>query len=144
MAYLTQAEYLERFDNAETISLTDPAGVAINTTKMNAALAAGSDMVDSYAGTRYTLPLSPVPAIVKDMVADLARERLFTLHPNEEVTDRADRARAWLKDLSRGTVELVGTAGALVSDASNDIPAVYAPDQVFTDDVLNSFRGRMQ
>ena len=144
MAYLTKAEYLERFDETETINLTDPDGAAVNDTRLNDALQAGSDMVDSYAAKRYTLPLSPVPVIVKDMVADLARERLFTLHPNDEVTARADRARAWLKDLSRGVVELVGTGGALVDETAADIPAITAPTQVFTDDILSAYRGQMQ
>lgn len=144
MAYLTKAEYLERFDNAETISLTDPANAAINDTKLNSALQAGSDVVDSYAAKRYTLPISPVPTPVKNIVGDLAREWLYNLHPPEEVTDRADRARAWLRDLSKGVVELVGTTGALVEDAASDDPETYTPDQVFTPTLLDAYRGRLQ
>lgn len=143
MAYLTKAEYLDRFDITETIKLTDPAGLTINDAKLNAALRAGSDIVDSYAATRYSLPLNPVPTIVKDAVADLARERLFTLHPNEEVTDRADRVRAWLKDLSRGLVELVGATGSLVESAA-DQAAFHNPAPVFTDALLGRYRGRLQ
>jgi len=143
-AYVTPEEYHQRFQITETIGLTNPNADAPDQTILNAALQAGTDMVDSYAGARYALPLSPVPSVVKDAVADLARERLFTLYPNEEVTKRADRVRAWLKDLSAGKVELVGVGGALVDEGTADQPAVYAPDAVFSDCVLSSYRGRLQ
>ncbi|HYI39997.1 MAG TPA: DUF1320 domain-containing protein [Allosphingosinicella sp.] len=146
MPYLTKAEYLDRFDEAETISITDPEAVAIDDSKLDAAIQAASDMADSYAAKRYagSLPLAPVPTAIKDVVADLARERLFTMRPTEEVTARADRARAWLRDLAKGIVELVGLAGVLVEEASGDEPIVYAPEQIFTDCLLGSYRGRMQ
>jgi phage gp36-like protein len=142
-AYLTKAEYLERFDETETINLTDPAGVEIDDDKLEAALEAGSAFVDTHAAKRYDLPFDPAPAVVKDAVADLARERLHTLHPTDEVTARADRVRTWLRDLAKGVVELVDADGALVEDSAADEAAVYAPDPVFTDTLLNSYRGRM-
>jgi phage gp36-like protein len=144
MPYLTKAEYLERFDEAETISLTDPDGVEVGDERLEAALQAASDWFDTYAATRYSLPLDPVPSSVKTVVGDLAREGLFTLRPTDEVTARADRARAWLRDLAKGIVELVGITGALVDEGASDEPIVYVPDQIFTDERLSLFRGRMQ
>jgi phage gp36-like protein len=143
MAYLTQLEYLSSFDEAETISLTDPNGVEIDDTKLNAALKDGSDIVDSYVGSRYTVPLSPIPDVIKNIVADLARERLFTLHPNDEVTKRADRARAMLKDIAKGVMVLIDGTG-IVEDSASDSPAYCGPDTIFTPCVLNSYRGLMR
>jgi phage gp36-like protein len=143
MAYLTKAEYLERFDEAETANLTDPDGVTIDDTKLDTAIASASAFINGYLASRYSLPFASTPVEVKDATADLARERLFTLRPNDEVTARADRWRSWLRDVARGTVELVLEEEAVPSGAA-DIPAVYVPDQVFTDCLLSSFRSRMQ
>lgn len=144
MAYLTKAEYLARFDTAETVRLTDENGDGlIDDPKLDAALKAASDFVDAYAGGRYAVPFSPPPAVVKDLVADLARERLYTLHPNDEVTARADRARDMLKDAARGLVSLIGDSGR-INETSADQAAVYSPPQFFSDSLLSSYRGRLQ
>lgn len=143
MAYLEEAEYLERFDVTETIDLTDPEGEQIDDDKLSAALDAGSNVVDAYVGARYTVPLSPIPSVIKDITADLARERLFTRHPNDEVTARADRARKMLTDIAKGVMVLVDVDG-IVEDSAFDTPAYDTPDQVFTDCVLNGYRGWMR
>jgi phage gp36-like protein len=143
MAYLSQAEYLERFDEQETIDLTDPEGNAIDPDELAAAMEAGQSVADAYIGKRYTIPLSSPPTLVKDIVADLARERLHTLHPTDEVTARADRARAMLRDIAKGVMELP-TATGIVEESASDIPAVSAPEAIFSNTVLGSYQGRMR
>jgi phage gp36-like protein len=143
MAYLTVQEYLDRFFEAETISLTDPAGVVVDEDKLATEIEGASNTADGYIGVRYSTPLDPVPDVVKDIVADLARERLFNLQPVEEVTKRADRARSMLKDISKGVMVLVA-ADELVAEDAADLPAVYAPQVVFTDSLMSSYKGRLQ
>lgn len=68
------------------------------------ACAAASAEIDVYLGQRYALPLAVVPAIVTVWCIDIACWRLA---PNiaalsEEITRRAERALALLKDVAAG------------------------------------------
>jgi phage gp36-like protein len=143
MAYLTPTEYRERFFDEETTRLTDPAGTTIDEDKLAVEIDGASNTADGYIGTRYSVPMAAAPDVVKDIVADLTRERLYSLQPTEEVTARANRARAMLKDISKGVMVLVSASAILPEDAGDEA-AAYAPTQVFTDSVLSSYRGRMQ
>lgn len=143
MAYLTEAEYLDRFTELETVSLTDPANGDVVENVLDSALEGGSRIVDAYVGARYTVPLDPIPDVIKEIVADLARERLYTMRPVDEVTERANRARAMLKDIAKGIMVLVDVNGR-VEDSASDEAVVSGPEPVFGDCLLDSFRGRMR
>jgi phage gp36-like protein len=141
--YLTAEEYIARFGLDETVRLTDQAGTGTVGEALGKALTSAASRIEASLRTRYTLPLAEAPELLKDIAADLARERLHTLYPTPEVTARADRARADLKDIAAGKLELVVDAEAVEEDAG-DLPTVYAPDTIFTDSLLSSYRGRMQ
>jgi phage gp36-like protein len=69
------------------------------------------------------LPLAtPVPEVLKKVVADLAREALHKTRPTPSVTANADRARSALKDLSAGRAVLLLEAGEVVESAATAGP----------------------
>jgi phage gp36-like protein len=112
--YLTGEDYVDRFGYEETVRLTDEdrTGV-INLAKLQAAISDAVEIVNAYLGVRYTLPMVPVPTLVKGLVAALAREKLHTLRPTAQVTLEGDRARSQLKDISAGRMALPAPDGSL-------------------------------
>lgn len=142
--YITAEEYVARYGLDETVRLTDAYGSETVGEALGNALSDAAARIEGYIAARYGLPLVAIPPVLKVIAADLARERLFTNHPTDEVTRRADQARKDLQDIAKGVLELVGAAGVLVEETAADEACIYAPAQVFTDDVLNSYRGRLQ
>lgn len=141
--YLTGEEYVARFGIDETVRLTDQVSSDTVGEALGKALVSAASRIEGYIRSRYELPLASAPEVLKDIAADLARERLFTLHPTEEVTARADRARKDLKDIAAGTLLLV-VANQPLSEGAADVPVVDAPASIFTNDVLGAYQGRMR
>ncbi len=90
--YLTADEYVARFGIQETVALTDELGGGTVGQALGKALSDAAARIEAYLAGRHTLPLAATPEVLKVIAADLARERLFTNHPTEEVTRRADQA----------------------------------------------------
>jgi phage gp36-like protein len=113
--YLTADEYVARFGEEETVRLTDKDRKGqVDAAMLTAALKDATDLVEGYLGVRYPLPLTPVPPLVKGLVATLAREKLHSQRPTPQVTAEADRARSTLKDLSAGRMTLPDTTGVVL------------------------------
>lgn len=62
--------------------------------------------IDAYLSSRYRLPLSSVPAILKRLTCDVARYQLFGASLTEEVEKRYKNAVSFLKSVSSGTASL--------------------------------------
>jgi phage gp36-like protein len=122
--YLTGEEYIDRYGFEETVRLTDQDRKGIvDKARLQAAISDAQELVDSYLGVRYALPISPVPTVVKSIVARLAREKLFAQRPLPQVTAEADRARSELKDLSAGRASLAISTGEIVDVAPTSMAA---------------------
>lgn len=137
--YLTALEYVARFGEGETVRITDEtrAGV-VNAAKMQAALDDAVQIVESYLSARYTLPLAPVPSMLKRIVGDLARELLHTDRPTDEIVARADRCRSDLKMIANGTMRLP-VGGVPIVSGKGGAPIGVARDQVFSDAALSGY-----
>lgn len=132
MSYATQQDLIDRFGQRELIDLTDraePATGVIDPVVVAAALTDADELIDSYVGKRYDLPLTtPPPRLVK-IAADLARFYLYEDRVTEAVQNAHDTALAFLKDVS---------AGRAVLDVGGDEPAsvagpeVSGPDRLFS------------
>lgn len=137
--YLTALEYVTRFGEGETVRITDETRTGVvNAAKLQAALDDAVQIVESYLSARYTLPLSPVPTMLKRIVGDLTRELLHIDRPTDEMIARADRARSDLKMLANGTMRLP-VNGTPVASASSGSPIGVARDQVFSDAALSGY-----
>ena len=72
------------------------------------ALADASELMDSYIGAKYDLPLPTAPDVLKPVCVDIALYRMSQGAGalTEEIAERHKQAVAWLRDLSRGLVSL--------------------------------------
>ncbi|MBB4287744.1 DUF1320 domain-containing protein [Roseospira goensis] len=106
---------------------------------VQAALDEAAGQIDAYLGARYALPLVTVPDILRRAAVDLAA-RLLCTHPadlTEDITARAARADALLRDLSSGRAALPAEAVPGAAPGAPPRPVVTAgPPRHFTRDTL--------
>lgn len=133
--YLTPLELVDRLGYEQVVRLTD--GLGLGRADRRAVLAALDDaqaIADGFVQQRYTLPLSPVPGLLKVVVADLAWSRMHTSTLPEHVAQREKQAVARLQQIARG--ELLLPATAPLAEASPGEVLVVAPERRFTDETL--------
>lgn len=107
MPYCTQQNMIDRFGVEELTELTDREQLGeIGQAVLDAAIADATADIDMYLSTRYTLPLSIVPAVLTRLCCDIAR---FYLHGNnvpEHINDRHDTAIDLLESIAKGDIDL--------------------------------------
>ncbi len=118
MPYASQADLVTRFGSQELIELTDRAnGNAIDSAIVTVALADADAIIDGYLVGRYAVPVTPTPALVLRVAADIARFLLHKDRPTESVRQAYEDALKMLADLSKGFAALAGAAPAPVNAA---------------------------
>lgn len=122
MTYATQQNLIDRFGEDQLTQLTDRDGLGvINATVVSRALGDADAEINGYLSTRYTLPLSPVPAVLEKLACDIARYRLFEDAAKDIVKERYENAIRFLKDVVSGKVTLgvdgSGESAATISNA---------------------------
>jgi phage gp36-like protein len=145
MAYAAQSDLVTRFGSTELAQLTDRvAGTTIDTAVVAGALADADALIDGYLAQRYALPVSPVPALLLRVAADIAR---FLLHGNaatEAVRGAYDDALRVLRDLAAGRAALPGAAAVAAGanpGAAGGRVLVTAPDRVVDRTSIGDFFG---
>ena len=121
MAYSTQTDLEEQISQADLIELTDDAGSgSVDTSALARAIADADAEIDSYCGSRYTMPFSPVPVIIRKCSVDMAIYHLLSRRAidklPEERLKRYDNAIRFLRDVSRGLISLGADAPGEPSD----------------------------
>jgi len=111
MAYCTQAD-IQNFEvtEKELIQLTDDDNVGdVEQSMVTAAIEKADAEIDAYCQGSYTVPFSPVPAIVRGWSATLAA---FNLYRNRTkpatIIDRYNKVMSWLKDVQQGKAQIAG------------------------------------
>lgn len=103
MAYVTQAELIDRFGSDELLQVADRDNdSSVDSEVTDAAIADADAMIDSYCRNRYTVPFDPIPGEIRKVAADIARYNLWDDQASEEVERRYNHAVTWLKDVSAG------------------------------------------
>ena len=121
--WLTTHEFIDRFGLDETISATaSDAGGALDRAFLVAKLQDAQAEAEANIATKYALPLADVPAILKTVVADLARARLYRRGLPEEVAENAKIQRRILERISTGSLNLPVPAGSTAESAESDVP----------------------
>lgn len=121
MGYCTQADIEGQLDRADLIALTDDNGIgSADAAAVARAIADADAEIDSYCGSRYTVPFSPVPVIVRKFSVDMAIYHLFSrrsvLKIPEERQKRYDNAIRFLRDAAKGLITLGADAPAEPGD----------------------------
>ena len=144
--YCTIAEFITTFGEQETVAVSNlytPSAIAIDEGNLEQALIDASAIIDGYIQGRVTLPLTAlqVPATLKACCADIARYRLDRNRCREEVRMRYEDWIVWLKDVSKGIVNL-GLDAQVPAESPTLVPDrvyVTASDRVFMDSILNRY-----
>lgn len=138
MTYAALQDMRDRIETSELIQLTDEAGNGvIDEAKLTAALTDASNLMDTYIGAHYALPLQTVPAILTQKCVEIARFNLYKNAPPEFVATRHAAAIDWLKSLARGTAKL-DIAGVEIAPQPDTI-ILTADDRVFSRCSLRGF-----
>ena len=125
------------------LSNDDPAATEINDAIVIRAMRDASELADGYLRGRYTLPLDPVPTIVRNLVVDIARHWLYARRPEgydfPEAVTRTYKASLQTLEAIRSGVITLG-----MPETGKDIPepgemVVARRSQVFGDDLLERF-----
>lgn len=143
MAYSTQTDLEKQLPQARLIQLADDDGDNLaDTGVIDEAITKADDEINGYAATRYTVPFSPVPTLVKTLSVDIAIWNLYSRRTieNDTVNKRYERAIQILKDIAGGKVSLgespgPAEAGAGSPEATQDV----SDARVFTKDTLKNF-----
>ena len=155
--YASAVEFEEEIGTTETVELTNldnPSANTVNISRLEKALATASGEINSYLATRYSIPISPVPQILKNYCIDIAWYRLAQNNAPEQYTTRYNNTIARLKDIEKGQMLLVDDNGValpkrletnkLIDDRGeilNDWTASYIPggEAVFTVEKLGIY-----
>ncbi|HJU70381.1 MAG TPA: DUF1320 domain-containing protein [Paucimonas sp.] len=74
------------------LSNDDASATAMNAAVVEEAVRQAEELVDAYLRGRYTLPLDPIPSVIKDMTVNLARHWLYARRPEgSELPDAVTR-----------------------------------------------------
>lgn len=143
MTYATQQDLIDRFGQRELVQLTDRTNVpptTIDATVIARHLADATAVVDSYLGKVYALPLAETPPVVVKVTADIARYYAHGKAADRDgpVARAHAEALAWLKDVSRGLVQL-DVGGAVPAEAGGGSVRADPPGRVFTRDSLGDY-----
>lgn len=141
MSYASQAELGKWIASDVMVQLTDDADTgAIDTDVVDEALGAASVEIDGYLGTKYTLPLGSVPAIINKLCVDIAGYLLYIRRDAgapDHWRERYKNAVAFLVKIASGQISL--GAGDPDGTGSSNAPAITGPGRIFDRDKLAGY-----
>ena len=141
MGYCTISDILDMMDEDEVIRYTDDAGAGvINTDVTDKAMTAADALIDSHLAVRYSVPLAPVPDLVRDLAVDIAIYKIHTHRPGipDEVRTKYDDAVKYLEKAASGKIIIPGAAAAPDGESSGSV-AITGPSRIFSRDSLKEF-----
>lgn len=132
---------LEQLEEDILIELTDDSGTgSVDADKVTRAIADADATIDSYCQGRYTIPLSPVPDMIRQVSVDIAIYNLYSRRQDSVPDNRLERyknAIRFLDKVSKGQISLGATTPAPeTTGASVDIDG---SDRIFTRDKMSGF-----
>ena len=113
--YSTQSDIENRIGSNRLIQLTDLDGDgSADSVVVTAAIEKADAQIDSYLRTRYSLPMSAVPTVVRELSVDLA---VYALHQTRRET-MSDRDHESYED----AIEFLKNVAAGLADIDLDFP----------------------
>lgn len=121
--YATVQDMLDVFGDGEMTELASAQTGSLEEHRIEAALVSACSQADSAAGLRYAVPVAVVPPMLRQVVLDIARFRLWGVRASEEVRNRYEYAVSWLRDLATGKAALIDSNGAPLPPPAAAVPA---------------------
>ena len=142
MAYSTIDDIRGLLPEEELLALSDDEALgSVHEGRVNEAIAQADAEVDSYCAVRYTVPVSPVPVLLRKLSVDIALYTLYSRAVLSMPEVRAERYRSAVRQLegiSKGTLTL-GIEQASVSDATGAETNKPIDKSIFTRDSMRGF-----
>lgn len=143
MSYASVADFKAGIPHRDLVALTDldDGTDTINDDRVQDALDDASAEIDSYIAKAVTLPLMPVPRILKTICRDLALHRLYVNigHSMEARKSLREDAIAFLKSVSRGDAALGDGAGLQPEIVTPGIAMTDGAERQLTRDRLKGY-----
>ncbi|QPJ61697.1 MAG: DUF1320 domain-containing protein [Candidatus Nitronauta litoralis] len=143
MPYCAQTDIEQMLPPDELIQLTDDSGLGVaNTTVIAAAINKADELIDSYVGKVKTVPLSPVPGIIKNLSVTLS---IWFLHERRGLDDEVRRrafedAEKRLDSISKGKITLGEEEATAPDETTEGDSVIYqAPERNFTNETMKDF-----
>ncbi|WP_289145039.1 DUF1320 domain-containing protein [uncultured Sphingobium sp.] len=124
-AYLSIAEFIDHFTLKEVMMMTDTGEGRIDRALLVNALIDAQATVDAHIASRYTVPLAQAPLIVKMMVGDLARVRLYPQGAPDGAAEQGKSAMRMLERIASGAMPIPAVTAPV--EAVSDNPILIAP-----------------
>lgn len=138
MPYATLQDLIDRFGVDELTALTDRTGMGEpDQAVIGRALDDAGRIIDSHLGSRYTVPLDPVDAVVQLWACDIARFLLYKSEVSDAVKARYQAALKALVQAQDGSITL--QAGGVAAQPSSDAVQFAGDDRFFDHDSLKVF-----
>ena len=142
MAYSTIDDIRKLLPEEELLALTDDESLGqVDQGRVDEAIAQADAEVDSYCAVRYSVPVSPVPGLLKKLSVDIAVYALYSRAVQSVPEVRAERYRSAIRQLegiSKGTLTL-GVVEAEASEATGAETNKPADTSVFTRKGMEGF-----
>jgi phage gp36-like protein len=107
MTYCTQQDLITRYGQDELIQLTDKQNLGqLDTDVINSAIADADSIINGYLGSRFSLPITPIPRSLVRIGCELSRYYLYENLAPDEVNDRYKQAIQMLKDIAAGKMSI--------------------------------------
>lgn len=137
---ITLSDYEARFGADELLRVCDPQRTgSVDTVAFTVAAQAAQALIDAHLVVRYALPITPVPALLLDVAADLTRERLHGERAPELILERGRQARRVLADLAGGRMALTIADAALAPSSSGGAAPSVRPGMTTLRDALKGY-----
>ncbi len=141
MPYCTQDDILQQLDEATLIQLTDDTGIGSVDTEMVARAISDADAtIDAYCQGHYSLPLEPVPAVIRKISVDISIYNLYSRRADSVPENRLERyknAVRFLERVSAGQISL-GAAAPAPETTGNSVD-IDQNERIFTRDNMEGF-----
>jgi phage gp36-like protein len=141
--YLTVTELTHQFQQVTIQQLSDDeqTGLLVED-RVEEAITRAGEVLDAYLGNRYTLPLDPVPGVVKKLAGTLALSELYARRPDLETpaSVEAERKNAMrmLEQFASGKLSL---AGADVQAATNGNASIQTNKTALSSEFVGKLGG---
>lgn len=119
MPYAVQQDLVDRFGLEELQQLAPGPANGIETAKVARAIDDATALMDGYLRSRYALPLTATPPLLRKFACAIARHDLHQggdRQPTNQVRAASDEAVRFLKDIADGKADL-GLDAALAEPA---------------------------
>ena len=142
MAYSTLTDIKKLIPEGSIIQLTDDENLgAVNQARVDEAIAQADAEIDSYCGSKYTVPFTTVPDIVKKISVDIAIYNLYSRRVEEIPETRADRYKNAIRQLEGIAKGLISIGESITPPAETGGPEANKTDddRTFTKDNLGNY-----